>query len=108
MRWADHVGISLYERIIEAHAFLAASLNGGKAEPTDLELTAEEKAFAENAMSGASESGYDDESASSGINLLRDPERAPSVHATLWKPLKDLAAGDPDMNRSYGVLPDTK
>ena len=108
VRWADHVGISLYERIIEAHAFLAASLNGGKAEPSDLELTAEEKAFAENAMSGASESGYDDESASSGINLLRDPERAPSVHATLWKPLKDLAAGDPDMNRSYGVLPDTK
>ena len=109
VRWADHVGISLNDRIIEAHAFLAASLNGGKAEPTDLVLTEEERAYAENAMSGASENGYEDESSGSDSanNLLSDPKRAPSVHATLWKPLKDLAESDPDMKRAYGILPKT-
>ena len=42
VRWADHVGLSLYDRTIEAHAFLAASLSGGKSEPIDLPLTEEE------------------------------------------------------------------
>ncbi len=31
--------------------------------------------------------------------------RAPSVHAALWKPLRDLALDDPDMKRAYGRLP---
>ncbi len=108
VRWADHVGLSLNDRIIEAHAFLAASLNGGKAEPINLVLTEKERAYAENAMSGASENGYEDESTEKANTLLSDPKRAPSVHATLWKPLKDLAVGDPDMKRAYGILPETQ
>ena len=108
VRWADHVGLSLNDRIIEAHAFLAASLNGGKTEPINLVLTEKESAYAENAMSGASENGYEDESLDSANTLLSDPKRAPSVHATLWKPLKDLAAADPDMKRAYGILPETQ
>ncbi len=108
VRWADHVGLSLNDRIIEAHAFLAASLNGGKTEPINLVLTEKESAYAENAMSGASENGYEDESLDSANTLLSNPKRAPSVHATLWKPLKDLAAADPDMKRAYGILPETQ
>jgi len=108
VRWADHVGLSLNDRIIEAHAFLAASLNGGKTEPINLVLTEKESAYAKNAMSGASENGYEDESLDSANTLLSDPKRAPSVHATLWKPLKDLAAADPDMKRAYGILPETQ
>ena len=98
-------------RIIEAHAFLAASLKGGKAEPIDLVLTEAERAYAENVMSGANEEGYsDDHSEGDGDPnpLLSDPERAPSIHATLWRPLKNLAADDPDMKRAYGILPDTQ
>jgi len=108
VRWADHVGLSLNDRIIEAHAFLAASLKGGKTEPINLVLTEKESAYAENAMSGASENGYEDESLDSANTLLSNPKRAPSVHATLWKPLKDLAAADPDMKRAYGILPETQ
>lgn len=107
VRWADHVGLSLDDRIIEAHAFLAASLNGGKEEPIDLVLTENERAYAQNAMSGASEEGYSDGGIGDENQLLSNPERAPSIHATLWKPLKDLAAGDPDMKRAYGILPET-
>ncbi len=51
---------------------------------------------------------YSDSEDPTDANFLSDPVRAPSIHAALWKPLKDLAADDPDMKRSYGVLPDTK
>ena len=78
------MGLSLGERIVEAHAFLAASLRGGKAEPIDLVLTEEERAFAENAISGAIEEGYDDYNKGNASRFLFNPERAPSVHATLW------------------------
>ena len=111
VRWADHVGLSMNDRIIEAHAFLAASLKGGKAEPIDLVLTEAERAYAENVMSGANEEGYsDDQKEGEGdVNqLLSNPERAPSIHATLCRPLKNLAADDPDMKRAYGILPDTQ
>ena len=104
VRWADHVGRSLEERIIEAHAFLAASLDGGKTEPVDLPLNERERAFADYQFSGARFRGEPEPD----YNLLESGDRAPSVHAALWKPLKDLAADDPAMKRAYGELPDTK
>ena len=37
-----------------------------------------------------------------------DPQKAPTIHAELWKQLKVLAKDDLDMQRAYGRLPDTK
>ena len=36
-----------------------------------------------------------------------DPQKAPTIHADLWKPLKVLAKDDLDMQRAYGRLTDT-
>ena len=36
-----------------------------------------------------------------------DPQKAPTIHAELWKPLKVLAKDDLDMQRAYGRLTDT-
>lgn len=107
VRWADHVGLSMYERTKEAHAFLAASLKGGKSEPINLKLTERELSWAQSAFSG--EDPDDFWEGNDRPNLLReDQERAPTIHAELWKPLKDLAKDDPDMQRAYGKLPETK
>ena len=102
VRWADHVGLSMYDRTKEAHAFLAASLAGGKSEPIDLPLTQQELAFARSVFGGEA---VDTEPTS----MMRDdPQKAPTIHAELWKPLKVLAKDDLDMQRAYGRLPDTK
>ena len=53
VRWADHVGVSLERRMLEAHAFLAAALGGGLSEPIDLPLTEEKAAFTEWTFGGA-------------------------------------------------------
>jgi pimeloyl-ACP methyl ester carboxylesterase len=101
VRWADHVGLSMYDRTKEAHAFLAASLAGGKSEPIDLPLTQKELAFAQSVFGGEA---VDTEPTS----MMRDdPQKAPTIHAELWKPLKVLAKDDLDMQRAYGRLPDT-
>ncbi len=103
MRWADHVGVSLERRMLEAHAFLAAALGGGLSEPIDLPLTEEEAAFTEwtfgGQMRGEPQPDY---------RLDASGERGPSVHAALWKPLRDLASDDPAMKRAYAELPPTK
>ena len=42
-------------------------------------------------------------------NLMHeDPERAPTIHASIWDPQKDLVKDDPDMKRAYAKLPPTK
>ena len=42
-------------------------------------------------------------------SMMRDdPQKAPTIHAELWKPLKVLAKDDLNMQRAYGRLPDTK
>ena len=102
VRWADHVGLSMYDRTKEAHAFLAASLAGGKSEPIDLELTQEELDFAQSVFGGKE---IDTEPTAM---MREDPRKAPTIHAELWKPLKVLAKDDPDMQRAYGILPDTQ
>jgi pimeloyl-ACP methyl ester carboxylesterase len=101
VRWADHVGLSLHNRTKEAHAFLAASLAGGKSEPIDLPLTKEEIAFAQSVFGG-------EEVDTEPTAMMQDDVRkAPTIHAELWKPLKVLAKDDIDMQRAYGRLPDT-
>ena len=107
VRWADHVGLSLYDRTIEAHAFLAASLSGGKSEPIDLPLTEEELSWAQSAFSTDNPNDFWDGNERPGM-LRNDPKKAATIHAELWKPLKDLAKDDPDMKRAYGKLPKTK
>jgi hypothetical protein len=42
-------------------------------------------------------------------NLMHEnPERAPTIHASIWDPQKDLVKDDPDMKRAYAKLPPTK
>ena len=41
------------------------------------------------------------------FDFFADPARAPSVHASLWNPLRDTAADDPAMGRAYAQLPPT-
>jgi S-formylglutathione hydrolase len=103
VRWADHVGVSLERRIVEAHAFLAAALGGGLSEPIDLPLTAEEQAFADYTFGGGALRG----DPAPTYRLDASGDRGPSVHAALWKPLRDLALNDPEMKRAYGRLPTT-
>tara|TARA_X000000368_G_scaffold152944_1_gene120565 strand:+ start:3032 stop:4144 length:1113 start_codon:yes stop_codon:yes gene_type:complete len=107
VRWADHVGLSLYERTKEAHAFLAASLKGGKSEPTNLPLTERELFWAQSAFSTDDPNDFWDGNERPGM-LRDDPKKAATIHAELWKPLKNLAKDDPDMKRAYGKLPQTK
>lgn len=104
VRWADHVGLSLERRLVEAHAFLAAALSGGLTEQIDLPLTQEEQSLADYTFGGGALRG----DPPPDYRLDAMGERGPSVHAALWKPLKDLAAGDPEMQRAYGQLPKTK
>ncbi|URQ67462.1 esterase family protein [SAR86 cluster bacterium] len=102
VRWADHVGLSMKERTKEAHAFLAASLLGGKSEPIDLPLTPKQLEYAQSFFGG-------DEFITNDSNTMQEDLRlAPTLHAELWKPLKKLTKNDPNMERAYGKLPDTK
>ncbi|HIG40330.1 MAG TPA: hypothetical protein EYQ14_07285 [Gammaproteobacteria bacterium] len=104
VRWADHVGVSMERRIYEAHTFLGAAMKGGLSEPIDLPLTSEEQTFADYQFSGAAERGEP----APEFDMMSDPYRAPSIHAALWKPLRELAHGDTNMKRAYGILPDSK
>ncbi len=72
-------------------------------QPTDLPLTSEEQAFADYQFSGASERGEP----APEFDMMSDPKRAPSNHAALWKPLRELAHEDVTMKRAYGILPDS-
>ncbi len=103
VRWGDHVGVSLERRVLEAHAFLASALAGGLSEPIDLPLNEEEATFAEWAFGGQMRGEPQPE-----YRLDAFGERGPSVHAALWKPLRDMALDDPAMKRAYAELPPTK
>ena len=102
VRWADHGGASVDDRLIEAHAFLAAAWAGGKSERRDLPLTTAEQAFVDFVLSGAAVRGE----APPARDEHGDPAREVSVMARLWQPLRDLAvARDPEMERIYGRMP---
>lgn len=104
VRWADHVGLSMARRTREAHLFLAAALGGGLDEPIDLELKANEQAYVDWIVTGGIHTGEP----APEYDLLEDPARAPSVHASLWNPLRDTAADDPALQRAYAELPPTR
>ena len=107
VRWADHVGLSMDRRLKEALKFLAASLAGGLEEPTDLPLNEEEAAYLKWANEGGMIAG--EPSPIGTRNLMHEnPERAPTIHASIWDPQKDLVKEDPDMKRAYAKLPPTK
>ena len=107
VRWADHVGLSMDRRLKEALKFLAASLAGGLEEPTDLPLNEEEAAYLKWANEGGMIAG--EPSPIGTRNLMHEnPERAPTIHASIWDPQKDLVKDDPDMKRAYAKLPPTK
>ena len=102
VRWADHVGKSFARRIPEAFSFLGSVLRGGLEEPTNLVLTDEEQAY----LTWINEGGMARGDEAPMTNPMADPERAPSIHAGIWDPLKALSE-DPDMTRNYARLPAT-
>ena len=66
-------------------------------------LTAEEQALADYQFGGGALRG--DPPPTYKLDAMG--ERGPSVHAALWKPLRDLALDDPEMKRAYARLPKT-
>ena len=102
-RWADHGGPCVEDRLIDAHMFLGAALAGGKLQPRDLPLTANEEAFVAYVHSGGPARGEaPPENASQG-----EPHRELSVMAKLWEPLRAIAVEhDPTMSRRFGRLSD--
>ena len=76
-------------------------LSGEKFESIDLPLTQKELAFARSVFGGEAVD-------TKPTSMMRDdPQKAPTIHAELWKPLKVLAKDDLDMQRAYGRLTDT-
>ncbi len=103
VRWADHGGYSIDDRLIEALAFLSAALAGGNKQSRNLELTEAEQQFVDYVLSGGPIRG---EPVPAGASQ-GSAETELTVMARLWQPLKKLAeANDPDMQRQYGRLPD--
>ena len=102
VRWADHVGLSLERRLVEAFRFLGGALVGGRAERIDLPLTEAERAQLSWIAGGMVGDPPIAES------LLADPVRAPSVHAGIWDTLRASARDDQSMARNYAELPPTK
>lgn len=105
VRWADHGGPTVNDRLIEAHTFLASALAGGKSSSRDLPLTEVEQAFLDFLMTGGAARG----ASPPDYDLRAHPKREIAVMARMWQPLRDLASSnDPTMQRAYGQLPDVK
>ena len=102
VRWADHGGSSLDDRFVEAMAFLAAALAGGKRQPRDLPLTNSEQDFVDYFFDGGPMRGEaPPQGASQGTG-----DRQIAVMSRLWQPLKEIAeTNDVDMLRRYGRMP---
>ena len=47
VRWGDHVGVSMADRLMNVMGFVGASLRGGRAEPRDIPLNEAERAYLE-------------------------------------------------------------
>jgi S-formylglutathione hydrolase len=105
VRWADHVGASIPRRVIEAHQFLGAALRGGLEQSTEVALNEVEQSYVDWAFSGGQARGepYEGE-----FSILKDTPGVPTVHRMGWDPLRNLAVGDPALDRAYAELPPTK
>ncbi len=80
VRWADHLGPSIPERLLDAHRFLAKGLTGGRLAPRDIALTDGENAYAADFANG----NPDAENA----DPVYDPlgPRAPAVLSAMFAP----------------------
>ena len=102
VRWADHGGYSIDDRFVEAMAFLAASLKGGKKQSRNKPLSNAEKTFINYVLSGGPQRGEPlPDGAASGTK-----ETELSVMDKLWEPLREIAQSrDPTMSKRFGDLP---
>lgn len=80
VRWADHLGPSMRERLLDAHSFLAKGLTGGRLAPRDIVLTDAETAYAVDFANGV----QPDESAVPVYDPLGD--RGPAVLQAMFGP----------------------
>ena len=103
VRWADHVGVSMPNRMKEMFAFFAQSLSGGREDPVALPINEKEQQLldlvAERAAAG--------ESPQLEFSEYLSSIRGATLHAHVWASLKELAAEDPAMKRNYAELPAT-
>ncbi len=104
VRGADHVGVSIPRRVMEAHQFLGRVLRDELEESTELALNAEEQAYVDWVFSGGQARG---EPFEGSWNLLQNSPGTPTVHRMLWDPLRAQAAEDPALERAYAELPPT-
>ena len=97
VRWADHLGPSIPERLIDAHSFLAKGLTGGRLAPRDIALTDEEAAYAADFVNGVE---FDEHAAP-----VYDPlsERGPAVLQAMFAPslsrAEQMIAASPKFKR---------
>ncbi len=68
-------------------------------------LNEEEQAYVDWQMGDAPLRGEEYDGA---YNLLADSPGTPAINAMFWKPLRDLANGDPALDQAYAELPPTK
>ena len=104
VRWADHGGPSVNERLAEALCFLHASFTGSRKQRRNVDLNEAERAFVEYVQSGGPAAGKPvPQGASQGT-----PDTALTIMTKLWEPLRALAVSrDADMQRNYGHIPNT-
>ena len=102
VRWADHVGASGETRYKEMLGFLDTALAGGRQDSVELPITEEEQRLFETAAENVAAGRPTPE-----MTAYLLGRRGPTVHAFVWKPLKDGAKDDPDFSRAYARLPAT-
>jgi len=97
VRWADHLGPSIPERILDAHSFLSKGLTGGRRAPRDIPLTEAEAAYAADFANGI----QPDEKAVPVYDPLG--ERAPAVLRAMFglslARAEKMIAGSPKFKR---------
>lgn len=97
VRWADHLGPSIPERLLDAHRFLAKGLTGGRLAPRDITLTDAEAAYAADFANGNEPT----ESAAAVYDPLGP--RAPAVLHAMFAPnlarAEEMIAASPKFKR---------
>ena len=102
VRWADHGGQSIDDRLIEALLFLSAALAGGKKESRDLPLSDAEQLFIQYVHGGGPMRGEQPPAGASSVGV---GETELTVMAKIWEPLRNIAeVQDADMSRHYGIV----
>ncbi len=97
VRWADHLGPSIPERLLDAHSFLAKGLTGGRLASRDIVLTDAEAAYAADFVNGVAPN----DSAAPVYDPLSD--RTPAVLQAMFAPslssADELIAASPKFKR---------